>query len=112
MKGKIDHIGAIENVASGMRNKKEWILWSSALTVDGSEYGYSEFEKKDLEAKVAKLKIGSTVEFETEENKGFTNVKRGTEVKVIEEGNGRAGAAPPAPKLTDEIINACWKEFL
>ena len=42
MKGKIDHIGAIENVASGpgKGNKGAWILWSSALTVDGSEYGY------------------------------------------------------------------------
>jgi len=115
MKGKIESIGAVENVASGGSGTKAWILWSSALTVDGNEYGYSDFEKKEIEAKVAKLKVGSTVEFETEENKGFVNVKRKTEVKVLEEGTGPAGldpaAAPkPTPKLTDKEIEKVWEE--
>lgn len=95
MKGKIEAIGPIENVSSGSGKKGPWILWSAKVNVDGNEYGYSDFEKKDLEAKCAKLKVGSTVEFETEENKGgFTNVKRKTEIKVLEEGKGAAGPAP------------------
>ncbi len=110
MKGKIESIGPVENVASGTRNNKAWILWSTKLTVDGNDYGYSDFEKKDLEAKLAKLKIGSTVEFETEEKDGYTNVKRKTEVKVLEEGNGAAGPAAAPAKPTDHDIEQIWKK--
>ncbi len=112
MKGKIESIGSIENVASGpgKGTKGAWILWSAALTVDGNEYGYSDFEKKNIEAKVSKLKIGSTVEFETEENKGYTNVKRETEVKVLEEGTGAAGPAAAPAKPTDHEIEQIWKK--
>ena len=113
MKGKIENVAAIENVASGGSGNKAWILWSAKLTVDGNEYGYSDFIKADLEAKCAKLKIGSTVEFETEEKDGYENVKRKTEVTVLEEGTGAAGPAaplPPAKKITDKEIEKVWKE--
>ena len=110
MKGKIDHITEIKELSSGTRAGKTWKLWGATLTVDGNDYGYSDFEKKALEEKVAKLKIGSMIEFETEERGQYTNVKPKTEVKVLQEGTGRAGPAPPAPKITAEETNKVWAE--
>ena len=68
MKGKLENIGEINAVSSGSGKKGPWTLWSTKLTVDGNDYGYSDFDKKVLEDKVSKLKQGSIVEFETEEN--------------------------------------------
>ncbi len=110
MKGKLEYIGEIKELSSGSGKNGPWKLWGTKLTVNGSDYGYSGFKKKELEEKVAKLKQGSTVEFETEERGEYTNVKKDTEVKVLEEGDGPAGPAPPAPKLTDEEIEKLWKE--
>lgn len=113
MKGKLENIGEINAVSSGSGKKGPWTLWSTKLTVDGNDYGYSDFDKKVLEDKVSKLKQGSIVEFETEERGEYTNVKKNTDIKVLEEGTGQAGPAAPiqaVPKLTDEEIEKLWKD--
>ncbi len=111
MKGKLENIGEIAEVSSGSGKRGPWTLYSAKLTVDGDDYGYSDFDKKVLEEKVSKLKQGSTVEFETEERGEYTNVKPKTEVKVLEEGTGQAGPTPAGkPKYTDAELENFWKE--
>ena len=110
MKGKIENIGELKELSSGTGNKGAWTLWGAIITVDGSVFGYSDFNKDVLKGKLEKLKIGSVVEFETEKRGEYINVKPQTGVKVLEEGKGTAGPASPAPKLTDAEIEKTWKE--
>ena len=113
MKGKIERIGEVKQLSTGFSKNKAWTLWGTKLTVDGKDYGYSDFKKEKLEENVSKLKQGSIVEFETEESGEYTNVKRNTTVKVLEEGTGKAGPEPPVPekdKPTDKEIEQIWKE--
>jgi len=109
-KGKLEQIGEITELASGKGINIAWTLFGSKIIVDGEEYGYSNFKKEVLKGKLEKIKIGSIVEFETEERGEYTNVKSGTDIKVIEEGKGTAGPAPPGKKLTDNEIENTWKE--
>ena len=110
MKGKIENIGELKELSSGAGKNGSWVLWGAKITVDGNDFGYSDFNQEVLKGKLEKLKIGSIIEFETEKRGEYTNVKPQTGVKVLEEGTGTAGPAPPAPKLTDAEIEKTWKE--
>jgi len=114
MKGKLESISEIKQLQSGSGKKGHWTLWGCNITVDGKEYGVTDFKKEDLEKKTAKLKTGSVLEFETEQRGDYTNVKQKTEIKVLEEGTGQAGPAPAPtpdkPKMTDKEIERIWGE--
>ncbi len=113
MKGKLEHIGDIKELTSGKGTRGSWILWGVKVTVGGEDYGYTGFDKKVMEEKLGKIKLGSIVEFETEEKGDYTNVKDGSDIKVLEEGTGKAGPEPPkpkGPKITHKETENTWKE--
>ena len=111
MKGILERFGFVASKSKGVKNKKPWTMWGTNLIVDGKEYGYTGFDKKEMEAKVSKLKVGNIVEFETQVNGKYTNVKPETEVKVL--GQGKPGANMPKSNretVTDKDIEQMWKD--
>ena len=99
VKGVVEEIEAIEQLKEGTKKTgQRWTLWGTKLKVSGNLYGLTAFSKTELEDKLKLVALRDEVEFESEENQGYLNVKKDAAITVLRSG------VPTEPKEEGETI--------